>query len=139
MSIPQDKILVNLETIGQACNASQVGTLEEQQELRQAITYIRNLYGRTVEQGDEIRDYAHRLGLPNDYGQQFRLPEEPLDLVVGNLQVVSRQCGNLDVLSPEWGDWCRQAAEYIGNLRQVISDWQKIIKQLYNNLNDGNH
>ncbi len=139
MSIPQDVILVNLRDVAGACDLGLIGRLVDQSDLRQAITYIRNLYGRTVSQGDEIRDYAHRLGLANDFGQQFRLPEEPFDLVVGNLQKVSAQCGAQGVLSAEWGDEVRQAVEYIGNLRQVIADWQRVIKNLYEQLNDGTH
>ncbi len=134
--IPQDIILHNLNMISLACDSGVTGTLKEQSQLRQAITYVRNLYGRTVEQHQEIADYYRRLGL----GTAFRpLPEEPFDLVVGNLQTISAQCGIQGVLSPEWGDWCRQAVTYIDNLRQVISDWQRIIKQLDENLHDGNH
>ncbi len=139
MSIPQDVILSNLNDIADVCDGMSAGTLTEQTELRQAITYIRNLYGRTVSQGDDIRYTAHRLGLANDFGQKFRLPEEPFDLVVGNVQKVSAQCGAQGVLDSAWGDEVRQAVEYIGNLRQVISDWQKVLEELNEQLNDGTH
>lgn len=134
--IPQDIILHNLNMISLACDSGVAGTLEEQSELRQAITYIRNLYGRTVEQHQEIYDYCHQLGLPNVVQL---LPEEPFNLVICNLQAISAQCGVQGLLLPEWGDWCRQAVEYIDNLRQVISDWQGIIKRLDENLRDGTH
>jgi hypothetical protein len=131
---PQDQILANLAAIAIACDSDDIGTPPEQVQLRQAITYVRNLYGRTLEQHQEINQYLLRLALPtNSMGQA--LPEEPRDLVVGNLQTVSRQCGIHGTLLPEWGDNLRQAVEYIGNLRQVIANQKQIIKQLDQQLN----
>ncbi len=136
MGIPQDAILVSLGEIASACDHGLVGVPVEQDDLRHAITYIRNLYGRTVEQHQLIQDYCHQLGLPTVVQA---LPEEPLDLVVSNLQQISAQCGVGGVLDPAWGDNARQAVEYIGNLRKVISDWQGIIKRLDEELRDGTH
>ncbi len=127
MPTPQDAILRNLQIIAIDCADGLHGTKLEQQELRQAITYVRNLYGRTVDQHAEIQDYCHQLGLPTEVQA---LPEGPFSDVVSNLQELSFQCGRQGVLLPEWSHWVSQALEYIGNLRNTIADWQRIIKDL---------